>query len=100
LEGIPKLNCIFVPYFFISSLFFAFELCVEIFLFRFIYVVGGYWNVDGITALSSCIRAEILNPKEIPFVTATILLIDSGTSQFTAGYWLYAVSAIFGLNGE
>jgi hypothetical protein len=65
---------------------------------RFIYVIGGYWNVDGITALSSSIRAEILNPKDIPFVTATILLVDSGTSQFTEGYWLYAVSAIYGPN--
>ena len=58
---------------------------------RFIYVVGG--NVGG-SAVSSVVRAEILDPLAAPSYDALSMEYGGGAG-LTEGTWIYRVSALF-----
>jgi len=58
---------------------------------RFIYVVGGD---DGSGALDSAVRAEILDPTDVPTISEVAL--DLQPAGLTQGIWFYRVSAVMG----
>lgn len=58
---------------------------------RFVYLVGGS---DGTAALSSVLRAEILDPEGAPDFDDLAIDYGDGTAM-TGGTWIYRVSALF-----
>ncbi len=65
---------------------------------RYIYVIGGH---DGTSATKTVHRARILNPAEVPQISIDVnILTGAVTSNLTAGFWVWSVSALFPANGN
>jgi len=59
---------------------------------NFLYMVGGS---NGSVAQADVLRAEILNPLDTPQLDVSINILQNGTSDFTPGFWIYAVSSLY-----
>ncbi|MCO4773415.1 MAG: IPT/TIG domain-containing protein [Deltaproteobacteria bacterium] len=59
---------------------------------RFVYVLGGH---DGVSAVDTTYRAQVLDPLEAPTFDGLIMELGNG-SNLVGGAWIYRIAATYG----